>query len=231
MPMRFLPFLLTLWCLLCAAVGPAQPPPKRPFVFPPALEPGGTIALVAPARPVKPQDAMMLQAALEAQGFRVKPAANITTVNKYLAGTDEERAAGIMEAFRDPQVDAIFCVAGGFGSTRMLDLLDYDTIRRNPKIVTGFSDVTGLHLALNRRAGLVSFHAPNSHLALANNTQERPFAARGLWGLISAQAWESRGGDVPYTLPTDGITTPILSLTLGRGRGRLPAKNSSAQTG
>jgi muramoyltetrapeptide carboxypeptidase len=78
----------------------------------------------------------------------------------YLAGSDEARAKGLMELQRDPSVHAILCGAGGYGCTRILPLLDFGAFRADPKILAGFSDITGLHLALQAAARIVTFHAP-----------------------------------------------------------------------
>jgi len=78
----------------------------------------------------------------------------------YLSGTDEIRARDVNAMFADPQVDAIVCTRGGYGTMRMLDMLDYDVIRANPKIFLGFSDITALHIAFLEKCGLVTFHGP-----------------------------------------------------------------------
>jgi muramoyltetrapeptide carboxypeptidase len=76
----------------------------------------------------------------------------------YLAGTDAERAQDVMDMFRDGQVRAIFALRGGYGTIRMLPLLDYRVIRANPKILIGYSDITSLHLAIHKLAGIVTYH-------------------------------------------------------------------------
>ena len=226
LPINLLPLLMVLFFVLPS---PAAERPERPFVKPAALKPGDTIALVAPARPIRPEDADFISRGLEAKGYKVKAAPNITTNTrlKYLAGPDQLRADTLMEAFRDPEVDAIFCVTGGYGTSRLLDKLDYGVIRENPKVITGFSDITGLHLALNRHAGLITFHAPTHRFAVTDNRTERPFAAPNFWNLLSAETWEHRPQDEPYTLSTDGITTPMVTLTPGIGQGRLIGGNLS----
>jgi muramoyltetrapeptide carboxypeptidase len=78
----------------------------------------------------------------------------------YLSGTDKERADELNEAFRDDNVDAVFCVRGGYGTPRILPFLDYDLIKRNPKILLGYSDITTVHIALNQKSDLVTFHGP-----------------------------------------------------------------------
>ncbi|MBI5645494.1 MAG: LD-carboxypeptidase [Ignavibacteriae bacterium] len=93
-------------------------------------------------------------------GFRVARGASIDSSEGYLAGTDEQRAADINAMFADPAVDAIICLRGGYGSGRILRLLDYATIRRNPKIFVGYSDITALHAALWTKCRLLTFAGP-----------------------------------------------------------------------
>ena len=78
----------------------------------------------------------------------------------YLGGTDLERAAELNAMIRNPEIRAIFPVRGGYGLTRILDRIDYAALRKDPKIITGFSDLTALHLAIACKARLVSFHSP-----------------------------------------------------------------------
>lgn len=131
---------------------------KKKRIKPAPIRPGATIALIAPASP--PSDSKIEQALnnLEAMGFRVQPGTHLRTRYGYLAGTDTERVADIHEAFSNPDIDAVWCVRGGYGCTRLLPLLDMDLIRKHPKPLIGFSDVTALHIALYQEAGLVSFH-------------------------------------------------------------------------
>jgi muramoyltetrapeptide carboxypeptidase len=130
-------------------------------ILPECLRPGDTVALVSPASP--PPDPKAIDpaiAAIESLGFRVKLGRNARRRNGYLAGSDRERADDLMRAFADTKVRGIFCVRGGYGSARLLPLLDYKLIHRNPKVFVGYSDLTSLHCALLVKAGLVSFHGP-----------------------------------------------------------------------
>ncbi|MGB5078715.1 MAG: LD-carboxypeptidase, partial [Sphingorhabdus sp.] len=80
----------------------------------------------------------------------------------YLAGQDKDRAADVNAMFADSQVRAIFAVRGGWGSARLLPYLDWTMIRANPKLLTGFSDITALHMAIAAKAGFVTLHGPNA---------------------------------------------------------------------
>lgn len=111
----------------------------------------------------------------------------------YLAGTDADRARDLMAAFENPQVEAIFCARGGYGSGRLLSLLDYDLVARNPKIVVGFSDTTALQLALYHRTGLVSFSGALTDIDLSTSTRE-PLVEESLWSALTCRA---ALGDLP----------------------------------
>jgi len=132
-------------------------------IRPPRLRFGDTIGIVAPGSP--PADSTLIGsgiAALEKFGYKIKPGASIRKRNGFLAGNDRERAADLMRMFTDNSVKAIFTLRGGYGTARILPLLDYKTIRENPKILVGYSDITSLHCALLIHAGLISFHGPLS---------------------------------------------------------------------
>ncbi len=125
------------------------------------LQFGDTIGFVAPSGAVREDGAIERAAAeTERMGFKVQFGASNHGRYGYLAGNDEARARDVNDMFRDDTVDAIFCLRGGYGAMRILDLIDYEAIRANPKIFVGFSDVTALHIAMLNRAGLVTFHGP-----------------------------------------------------------------------
>ena len=127
-----------------------------PVVKPPHLEPGDTIGLINPVSlPMSPADLGSVANALGSLGMKVKCGARLD-----VAASDQERAAEVNTLFADPTVKAILPVRGGWGSARLLPHLDYRTIRRNPKVLMGFSDISALLLGVNARAGLVTFHGP-----------------------------------------------------------------------
>jgi muramoyltetrapeptide carboxypeptidase len=130
-------------------------------IRPACLKYGDTLGVVAPASaPADPRNIDRALAALEQMGFKPKPAANLRKRWGFLAGTDRERAADIMQMFGDRRVNGIICFRGGYGAARLLPRLDYDRIRTHPKIFIGYSDITSLHCAFLAKANLVSFHGP-----------------------------------------------------------------------
>jgi len=125
--------------------------------LPRALQAGARFAIVAPAGPAR-LDADKAQAWFERRGYQCRLYPGVTQAQGYLAGSDQQRLQDLHDAFADPSIDVILCMRGGYGSMRLLDGLDFDLIRRNPKPLVGYSDITALHTAINRHTGLVTFH-------------------------------------------------------------------------
>jgi muramoyltetrapeptide carboxypeptidase len=133
----------------------------NPVLKPERIQFGDTIGIIAPASAPPAAAAIDLAAAaLENFGFKPRLAKNIRARHGFLAGGDRERAADVMAMFTDRKVRGIICLRGGYGAARMLDRLDYEVIRRHPKILSGYSDITSLHCALARKVNLISIHAP-----------------------------------------------------------------------
>jgi len=136
------------------------------ILFPPRFAVGDVIGLAAPASP--PDKPELIEETINrftALGFQVRPGKFLRERTGYLAGGDEERAADINALFADPEVRAIFALRGGYGSCRILPLLDYAAIRANPKPFIGYSDITAMHLAILKMSGLVTFHGSNASSA------------------------------------------------------------------
>jgi muramoyltetrapeptide carboxypeptidase len=133
---------------------------EQTLIKPPRLSSGDTIGIAAPASPFDRQAFESGIAVLESMGYRVKIPENLFLRDGYLAGPDSERASQLMKLFEDETVGAIFCVRGGFGSMRLLPLLDFDMVCAQPKILIGFSDITALLVAIYFRCGMVTFHGP-----------------------------------------------------------------------
>ena len=123
------------------------------------LKPGDTIGLVSPSAAIYERDRFAIaQENLTALGFKVKEGVSARARHGHFAGTDAQRAADINAMFADPQVQGIVAMGGGSGATRILHLLDYPLIQRNPKVLCGYSDITALLGAVNAKTGLVCFH-------------------------------------------------------------------------
>jgi muramoyltetrapeptide carboxypeptidase len=166
--------------------------------FPPLLAPGSHVALVSPAGPFR-DDTELDRAKANVQKFGWEPVVmtNARARDGYLAGSDEQRARDINSAIGDPDIQAIWCVRGGYGAMRILDALDYQAMERAPKTLIGYSDVTALHAAFGKRSNLVTFHGPTARQAIP------PFAFESLRNAVAkgvepcgemSQAKTIRGG-------------------------------------
>jgi muramoyltetrapeptide carboxypeptidase len=136
-------------------------PAGPPLLKPPRLVPGDTVGLIDPASATfLRQDVEIVTETLAAMGFGVKRGAHLMDRYGYLAGRDADRASDVNALFADRAVKAVLAVRGGWGSARLLPHLDFETIRRNPKVLLGYSDLTALLNAVHARTGLVTFHGP-----------------------------------------------------------------------
>jgi muramoyltetrapeptide carboxypeptidase len=128
---------------------------------PPRLRPGDTIGLFCPAAPAYSREQVQVTIeSLEALGLKTKLSPHFYDRYGYLAGRDADRAADLNAFFADPSVNALMAMHGGWGCARLLPLLHYDQIRRTPKILIGYSDITALLLGINAKTGLVTMHGP-----------------------------------------------------------------------
>ncbi len=179
---------------------------------PHALKKGDVIGIIAPASAPISQERIDKGAEyLEQLGYRVKFGANVRAVRGYLAGTDQERADDINAMFADTSVKAIIAVRGGYGTPRLLHLVDYPLIKKNPKILAGYSDLTALQLAIFRKTGLVTFSGPMSGVEMAKGID--PFTEEHFWRMVTstkkAGAVHNPGG-LPFECIHKGKTTGVL---------------------
>ncbi|WP_181304967.1 LD-carboxypeptidase [Rufibacter sp. XAAS-G3-1] len=137
-------------------------PEKSPkTIVPPRLKPGDTVGLICPAGAAFSKEVVQItKESMEALGLKVKLGKHVFDRFGYLAGTDQARAEDVNAMFADKSVQGILAIHGGWGCARLLPLLDYKTIQKNPKPLIGYSDITALHLAINAKTGLVTFHGP-----------------------------------------------------------------------
>ncbi len=129
-------------------------------LLPPPVRPGDTIGVAAPASPFDREAFDRGVAAIAARGFRVRVPESVFAARGFLAGPDRQRADAFNALTADPDVRAILCARGGYGSMRILPLVDFGPLRRHPKYVVGFSDITFLLNAIYERCGLAALHGP-----------------------------------------------------------------------
>ena len=132
----------------------AAPAAESALIKPKALRPGDTVGLITPSSYVADPDRLQLAArTIKYFGLKLKTGKHVGKRAGYLGGSVQERVDDLHEMFRDRDVRGVFCIRGGYGSEQLLDRIDYDLIRRNPKIFLGYSDITALHLAIHKNAG------------------------------------------------------------------------------
>ncbi len=194
----------------------------KSLIKPRRLKPGATIGLITPATPTTNPDTLATaDRALKFFGFQVKVGKNVGRRAGYFGLSPDERLDDLHAMFRDPEVDAMFAMRGGYGSQHLLDRMDYDLIRRNPKIFLGYSDITAMHLAINKHAGLVTFHGPNMLSEFTDYTQQHfrraMFEAKPL-GVLSnpPESNAIRPNHPTRTIRSGTVTAPITggNLTL-----------------
>ena len=194
-------------------------------VKPSRIVAGDTIGLMIPSSANwDPIDVDILLEALAALGLKGKLGAHVFDRYGYLAGRDADRASDLNALFGDPEVKAIHCIRGGWGAARLLPLLDWQMIARNPKILIGYSDITALLLSLHAKSGLVTFHGPNG---------------ASEWNRINVE-WLQRvtwqGEAATFANPKDSTDTIVPSahrtrtITPGKARGKLLGGNLTVLT-
>jgi muramoyltetrapeptide carboxypeptidase len=179
---------------------------------PPKLLPGDKVGLIAPASPPEENDVALSLEHLRSLGLRPVLGRYVGARMGYLAGSDDERAADFNQMARDPGVRAIVAIRGGYGTMRILPALDYGALRRDPKIVMGFSDLTAVLNAVAVRSGIVTFHGP--------------LGAHG-------SSWSGRARAYVETMLMSAAIPPALAMngayriTSGRAAGKLAGGNLS----
>jgi muramoyltetrapeptide carboxypeptidase len=155
------------------------------IVKPKRLKSGDLIGVISPAS--SPDDLIKIENGvkyLEKLGYRVLVGKNVGKVNGYLAGSDQERVDDLHDMFKNKNVNAVFCVRGGYGSTRLLDKIDYKLIANNPKIFVGYSDINALQMAFYAKCGLITFGGPMVAVDFANEIS--PFTEEAFWKVLTS---------------------------------------------
>jgi len=155
--------LLAAAALGSTALPAAASTPRRKsmrLLKPARLRPGDLVGIIAPAGFTTDAALEKAVANIESLGLRARLGNNVHYVYGNYAGTVEQRLADLHAMFRDPEIKAVWAIRGGSGCISLLEHIDYKLIRAHPKVLIGYSDITCLHLALLRHAGLVTFHGP-----------------------------------------------------------------------
>ena len=192
---------------------------------PPRLKAGDTVGLVNPAGATfHPEDVAVAAETVAALGLKMKTGKHLLDRYGYLAGSDKDRAKDINDMFADQDVTAILTLRGGWGCNRILDLLDYNLIGQNPKILMGYSDITSLLLALNAKTGLVTFHGP---VGISTWNEYSTQFVRKL--LFNAEAFSMENPrDIGDSLVQ--VKDRVLTINGGKAKGKLLGGNLSVLT-
>lgn len=191
-----------------------------PLLLPPALQRGMRVGLITPASQLAGKDAhSVAEERVRALGYEPVLSAHAKAQRGYLAGTDEERLTDLHAFFADKSIDAIWCLRGGYGTLRILASVDYALIKRNPKALIGYSDITALHLAIQKLTGLVTFHGPMPGQVLS------AYSAAELQRVLTARSGSlSIGAEPPAvaTAPDDKREAPPVLATIRGGQAEGP---------
>ncbi len=187
-------------------------------IKPPRLRKGDLIGLVTPASTPSTEEKILKGAEyLEKLGYRVKFGKYIRNQHGYLAGADEERAADFNNMVKDKNVKAIFSIRGGYGTPRILQMIDYRALKQNPKIIVGYSDITALQLAIFRKVGLVTFSGAMTGVEMWKEMDS--YTEEHFWRVLTS------------TKKVGALENPfdekLITLNSGNGRGRLLGGNLS----
>lgn len=189
------------------------------IIKPKRLKPENKIALVAPGSYISKQELEESRSKLELLGFQTVYSEKIFNQVGYFSGTDSIRAEDLMEKFEDKKVDGIMCVRGGYGCARILPLLDYKSIKKNPKVLIGYSDVTALMYGIFKKTGLITFHGP-----VATSTFN-DFSVRNFNAVLVEDKFPKTFSNATEDLDDNpyGVTT----IVKGKAKGKLIGGNLS----
>lgn len=186
---------------------------------PKLLAPGDTIGLITPSSSITEEKLEKAITNMKMLGFKVKLGKHIKAINGYLAGTDEQRLEDLHSMFADDTVDGIWCIRGGYGVARILPKINYKLIKKNPKVIIGYSDVTALLLAIYQKTGLICFHGP---IAASDFTD---YTVKHLKGVLMNNQY-------PYTIEYAKENDAIINSTYrtkvfrsGKAKGKLIGGN------
>jgi muramoyltetrapeptide carboxypeptidase len=168
---------------------------------PKALKPGDTLRLVSPASPILPEKIERFAGIVREAGYHLTYSDHAFDSDVYLAGTDEHRAKDLNDAFADSSVDAVMCSRGGYGCARLMPYLKLEMMAHSEKLFLGFSDITTLHLALNRR-GLATVYAP---MALSLSVEREPWVRESLLNVFEGE------NPIPSGAPSGKTLVPGLA--------------------
>lgn len=188
---------------------------------PKRLKPGDTLGVIAPSSAVPEHVIEKSLNSLQSLGFKLKLGKYLREKNGYLAGTDKQRIEDLHWAFSDKEVDAVWCVRGGYGATRILPEINFDIIKKNPKIFIGYSDITALSVAIYQKTGLITFHGP------VGTSDYNDFTKANVLNLLTNPTPQYRLEAAPENLAKESNLFKPEVISAGKCRGKLIGGNLS----
>lgn len=179
------------------------------------LKKGDTVGVIAPASPPNQENLERGIAFFKEIGLSVKVGNAVDQKYGYLAGADHERLNDLHDMFLDTEVKAIICASGGYGTARIAPFIDFEIVKRNPKILWGYSDITFLHTAIHQETGLVTFHGPMLGSDIGKE-ESHPLSKKGFQQLFE-----------PKELIYSDELSPLETLVKGQAQGELIGGNLS----
>lgn len=196
----------------------------RPILKPRRLSPGDTVALISPGSGLKTESFERCVKNLESIGLKVKVGPYARGKEGLFSGDEAHRVEDLHWAFRDPDIRGVWCARGGTGVQRILPLLDFSLLARNPKVFIGFSDVTALHIAMAERCGFVTFHGPVAATSFSDYSKEHMLAT------VMAPTASYRIDVATANAAQKSDLFRINVITPGKARGRLIGGNLTVLT-
>ncbi len=195
---------------------------KPNLIKPRALREGDMVGLIAPGSPFGEKQITRAAEFADSLGLNPVFGKHIRAERGYLAGTDEERLEDLHAMFFNPEIRAVWCIRGGYGCTRLLPMIDYEKIRANPKPLIGYSDITALHMAIHKHAGLLSFHGPVASSEQSEYT--RDYLKQALFG---GSPYVIKMSEDNGRLASERQEFQWLPWRTGKAKGRLKGGNLS----
>ncbi|HRH40796.1 MAG TPA: LD-carboxypeptidase [Pyrinomonadaceae bacterium] len=197
---------------------------KPKLIKPKRLSKGDTVGIIAPSSGISDAEFEKALKNMADLGFKTKVGKYVKAVNGFIAGTDKERLEDLHWAFEDQEIKAVWCIRGGYGATRFLPDINYNLIKKNPKILIGYSDITALHTAIHQNTGLITFHGP---VATSNYTD---YPKNHVLNILTNPSAPYKVELSPINVAKEAVEYKTQVITKGKAKGRLIGGNLSLLT-
>ena len=169
------------------------------------IKQGDTIGIIALSGACDKDKVEQAKANIEAMGYKVKLSKNIYDLNRYLAGSDEDKISELHRFFEDDEIKLILCARGGYGAIRLINKIDYSILKANPKPFCGFSDVTALLLMIYRKTDMVTYHGPMACTDFVDGVNVNEFTKQAFFNAINEEQLCFEGAKIYKEGNAEGI--------------------------